>query len=306
MAKCIRCGKPCGSGENMCDECKAWYQEKTKGSVVSGVKDVTGKLDKAVQTDPEKQKNEQEQRNEREKEKKVEAGAPQAQPVNVEKNNNITISKKTLFVIVAVVVIVMIAVIVAVRKQNESNTTGAAAVENRDNNVINEEPGSKEPNKDEDVIKNEEFYGEEETEKRSTYQYVKKDISWFEAEREAEAAGGHLVTITSEEEYNKVCDIANESGLTYIWIGARINSISDDWSDIGWITGEDWTFDRWYPNEPSKIDANDNGEELYLCLWNAKYNDQEIGWTFNDQRNDIVGEFPASSGKVGYIIEFEE
>ena len=29
MAKCIRCGKPCASGENMCDECKAWFQEKT-------------------------------------------------------------------------------------------------------------------------------------------------------------------------------------------------------------------------------------------------------------------------------------
>ena len=38
MAKCIRCGKPCASGENMCDECKAWFQEKTGGSVVSGVK----------------------------------------------------------------------------------------------------------------------------------------------------------------------------------------------------------------------------------------------------------------------------
>ena len=45
MAKCIRCGKPCGSGDNMCDECKAWFQEKTRGSVVSGVKRATPKKD---------------------------------------------------------------------------------------------------------------------------------------------------------------------------------------------------------------------------------------------------------------------
>ena len=45
MAKCIRCGKPCASGENMCDECKAWFQEKTGGSVVSGVKRATPKKD---------------------------------------------------------------------------------------------------------------------------------------------------------------------------------------------------------------------------------------------------------------------
>ena len=108
MAKCIRCGKPCGSGENMCDECKAWFQEKTGGSVVSGVKNITSKPNKEVQADS------------------------------------------------------------------------------------------------------------------------------------------------------------------------------------------------------SRIDTTDNEEELYLCLWNAKYNDSEIGWTFNDQRNDIVGAFPSISGKVGYIIEFEE
>lgn len=37
MAKCIRCGKPCASGETMCDECKAWFQEKTGGDVTPGL-----------------------------------------------------------------------------------------------------------------------------------------------------------------------------------------------------------------------------------------------------------------------------
>lgn len=41
-------------------------------------------------------------------------------------------------------------------------------------------------------------------------------------------------------------------------------------------------------------------------MWNAKYNGNDVGWTFNDQRNDIVAAFPSVSGRIGYIIEFEE
>ena len=142
-------------------------------------------------------------------------------------------------------------------------------------------------------------------EKVSSYEYVVKDISWSDAKREAEAAGGHLVVITTEEEYNRICEIASASGLTYIWLGATISSTDEEWGDGSWITGEEWSFEKWYPNEPSKIDI-DNTPEFYLCLWNAKYDGKEIGWTFNDQRNDIVAVLPKVSGKIGYIIEYEE
>ena len=35
MAKCIRCGKPCADTEQLCDECKIWYQEKRKAREIS-------------------------------------------------------------------------------------------------------------------------------------------------------------------------------------------------------------------------------------------------------------------------------
>lgn len=309
MAKCIRCGKPCASGENMCDECKAWFQEKTGGSVVSGVKNIARKPDKDVQVVP------KEQNHEKEKEQKMKVVDQEVKPTDATKNGgNVVISKKTLLIIISVAAILLAAVLAITLKQKDrSNTADVATVENYDNNdATNEDFEPEEIESYEDYDEDyDEFDENEETvtekvEKVSTYQCVKKDISWYEAEWEAEEAGGHLAAITSEEEYNKICDIANKSGLTYIWIGARINSLSEDWFDTGWITGEDWTFDNWYPNEPSRIDTTDDEEELYLCLWNAKYNDSEIGWTFNDQRNDIVGAFPSISGKVGYIIEFEE
>lgn len=139
MAKCIRCGKPCGSGENMCDECKAWFQEKTGRLVVPGVKNITSQPNKEVQADSKEQNNEQE------KEKQVEVANQKLKSANAEKNNSIVISKKTLFIIMATVAIVMIAVVVLVLKQKENNTTSVAEIENFDNNdVANEDLGSEE------------------------------------------------------------------------------------------------------------------------------------------------------------------
>lgn len=145
---------------------------------------------------------------------------------------------------------------------------------------------------------------EEENEMIHTYEIIAGDLSWQEAETVCEEMGGHLATITSEEEYEEICELASDSGLMYLWLGSCLESDSEEWENNSWITGEKWTFSRWYPGEPSREDA-DGTKEDYLCLWNAKYNGEEIGWTFNDQRDDIVGAFPSAAGTVGYICEYE-
>ena len=137
-----------------------------------------------------------------------------------------------------------------------------------------------------------------------TYEVIAGDLSWEDAKNACEERGGYLATITSEEEYEKISEMADRSGLTYLWLGAKLQSDTEEWKQAGWITGEDWTFDNWYPGEPSRQDT-DGTKELFLCMWKAKYNEEEIGWTFNDQRNDIVGAFPKIAGKVGYVCEYE-
>lgn len=137
-----------------------------------------------------------------------------------------------------------------------------------------------------------------------TYEVIAGDLSWEDAKNACEERGGYLATITSEEEYEKISEMADRSGLTYLWLGAKLQSDTEEWKQAGWITGEDWTFDNWYPGEPSRQDT-DGTKELFLCMWKAKYNEEEIGWTFNDQRNDIVGAFPKIAGKVGYVCEDE-
>lgn len=139
-----------------------------------------------------------------------------------------------------------------------------------------------------------------------TYEVIASDMTWQEAKKDCEARGGHLATITSMEEYETIVALLADSDLYYLWLGASLHSGYDEWEDNSWITGEEWTLpsDLWYPGEPSKEDL-DGTKEYYLCLWNAKYEEQDIGWTLNDQRNDIVGSFPTLKGKLGYICEYE-
>lgn len=136
----------------------------------------------------------------------------------------------------------------------------------------------------------------------TVYRVIAADISWEQAKRECEAWGGTLATITSAEEYEAVCAEANKSGLTCLWLGAHLEG--SNWADQTWVTGEKMTFTKWFKGEPSYIDSSDNVEEYYLCMWNI--GDDATNWTFNDQRNDPVKDYPKQfSGKLGYVLELK-
>lgn len=137
---------------------------------------------------------------------------------------------------------------------------------------------------------------------KTVYEVIQSPMSWEDAAAVCIGKGGHLATITSEEEYWAVCEVAERSGLTYLWIGARLDSGNSDWSRQKWVTGEDMSFVRWYPKEPSYQDQDENStKEDCLCLWNAKGADYV--WTFNDQRNDLASAEGVSDAKIGYVLE---
>lgn len=140
------------------------------------------------------------------------------------------------------------------------------------------------------------------------YEIIAGDVSWSEAYAECVAKGGYLATIDSPEEYEKICRLAEEfnasrsenTQMVYLWMGAYLPANSTQWK---WTTGEPIPMSDyyWYKNEPS---YEDNGvREDCLCLWDLAHNGYD--WTLNDQRNDIVQDFPSLSGKVGYICEYK-
>ena len=134
----------------------------------------------------------------------------------------------------------------------------------------------------------------------SRYEVIKADCSWTEANAECIKRGGHLVTLTSKDEMDQVSKLCEDQGLKYVWMGGY--TLENNGSVYGhWVTGEDFnSYSAWYPGEPSRNDK-DGAPEMYLMLWNVK------GWSWNDQRNDPIGETGLDyfKGKTGYVCEYE-
>ena len=135
----------------------------------------------------------------------------------------------------------------------------------------------------------------------SRYELIVEDISWSEANEACLRKGGHLITITSQEEMDMAVAMASEKELRFVWMGGY-TSIRNDIAYGHWITGEPFEFQPWYPGEPSRTDE-DGADEMYLMLWQV--NDE---WSWNDQRNDPVGDTGLAyfKGKTGYICEYED
>ncbi len=135
-------------------------------------------------------------------------------------------------------------------------------------------------------------------EPESTYELYIEDVSWTDAAENCRKMGGHLVTISDEEELDKVTALAEAYGVKLVWIGFY----RDVNGELVWLNDENIDFYAWGKGEPSVTDT-DGTPENYGLLWKwGTY----TGWIYNDSRNDPVTEFPAAySGKIAYICEYE-
>jgi len=139
---------------------------------------------------------------------------------------------------------------------------------------------------------------EKETEKPSEenfYEIYKSDVSWEQANSNAESYGGHLLYINNRSEFEMACRMADENNLKIFWIGAR-RDIDDSWSNTGWLDGSSMSFTSWCDGEPSY----EYEGELEDCLMVFK---KEGVWSYNDSPNTGNRFY---KGKTGYIVEYEE
>lgn len=126
-----------------------------------------------------------------------------------------------------------------------------------------------------------------------TYQVIKEDCSWTEAQEKAAALGGRLAVITSQNQFEDICALAEEAGVSRLWIGChRVDGV------FTWEGGESVSFYSWAAGEPTGTDSYDGAAEDYVMLWNHN------GWAYNDSRNDPMAEFgDVYGGTMGYVIE---
>lgn len=147
------------------------------------------------------------------------------------------------------------------------------------------------------------------------YEIVIKDCGWKQAFNDSRSKGGYLVRINSYEEYQYLLKLISTYGCNsihfyiggckepdgkgYYWVdengdtfGERLNGNPDVWCKGEWMAGE-----------PSYEDPNLKIEEPYMNIF---YYSGEGRWVWNDGPENIPAAVSAFSGKVGYIIEYED
>lgn len=122
------------------------------------------------------------------------------------------------------------------------------------------------------------------------YQFFPEKLSWDEARTKAEAAKGHLATITSPEENEWIFEtfVRNLPPALSFWLGGTNNNPSRLWT---WTTGEPFTFTAWGEKEPSG-----SPDEVALC-----FSSMNKGW--GDIRPSGIG---SMDRRGGYLVEWDD
>lgn len=144
------------------------------------------------------------------------------------------------------------------------------------------------------------------------YSYIVDDCTWTEAFYRAQEQGGYLARINSREEYDQITSDIERMGYEkkqwFIGAGREYGSTAYYWLDEnGNVYGDKlndsdyWANSEWLSGEPSY--RSDGTEELYVEMF---YSSSLGRWVWNDCADDVIGIVPSYSGKVGYIIEYED
>ena len=144
------------------------------------------------------------------------------------------------------------------------------------------------------------------------YEFFIDDCSWYAAMQKAKESGGYLVRIESPEEYDYILsEIArggyesiqfrigarrNQGELSYYWVDENNNTIGSPIQVSGY-----WCENKWMDGEPSYQD----GENEENCV-DIFYYSAEDRWVWNDVPDDIISIAPGYSGRLGYIVEYED
>jgi len=101
------------------------------------------------------------------------------------------------------------------------------------------------------------------------YQLTTVSMTWSQAEAEAVAFGGHLVTINDMQENTW---LSSTFCSTYRWIG--LNDIQQE-ENFVWADGSPVIYTNWFSGEPNRL-GDEDAVEIYTPNLDAKWNDVNV------------------------------
>ncbi|MFP3155568.1 leucine-rich repeat protein [Lachnospiraceae bacterium ZAX-1] len=116
-----------------------------------------------------------------------------------------------------------------------------------------------------------------------TYKLYNDILNWDKAKEISEQLGGHLATITSEEEQVAVSALLKAEQREYYWLGASDAESEGKWV---WVTGETFSYTNWEPGQPNDW----NGAQDYANILSSRA-------TWGDAGDETTG--------IGFVCEFE-
>lgn len=138
---------------------------------------------------------------------------------------------------------------------------------------------------------------------RHKYEIFHDTLTWEEAKAACEAKGGHLATITSQEEQKLIESLNTQNSK--LWIGGYKNS-AGEWC---WVTGEPWEYQNWGDGEPNNS-SNVVADESCVAVWPVKWNDlansntyEQSGYICEWEASDVAEETQVE-GYTGHLYEF--
>ena len=134
-----------------------------------------------------------------------------------------------------------------------------------------------------------------------SYELIDVGLTWYDARDICYKSGGHLAVITSDEEQKEISRLLVEGKKNNYWIGGYQRGDS-----FSWITGEEWNYDKWAPNQPDTDSIEQECVMIYR-LDNPNTRSTEILGDWNDLA--FSGEYEDETffglDNFGFICEWD-
>jgi len=110
------------------------------------------------------------------------------------------------------------------------------------------------------------------------YQVIDKQLTWEQAEAYCVQIGGHLATITSENEQQFIEALLPTSTSDVFWLGAQKNILGN----FEWVITEEFVYSHWAEGEPNNYNGTENSLMMYKNVNFGYWNDLNNTCIFDD------------------------